>query len=168
MAVEYWGKAFFIQARSDFEAMDVLGRAKALPDCRRFHYLQMSSEKLAKAILFSNTPSSETPEFTHTALVAALQSLKRNPRLRSAMGYKKSTHFARYVDSLLSTAKWVEQLAPSVAGIKNPNPEYPWIDMKSGYIQIPANNFALGAGIDPIHLARFEGLLRSVIHHGIF
>ena len=40
--------------------------------------------------------------------------------------------------------------------------------MKSGYIQIPANNFALGADIDLIHLARFEGLLRSVIHHGIF
>ncbi|MGC9261752.1 MAG: hypothetical protein ACP5I8_16940 [Phycisphaerae bacterium] len=168
MTVKNWGEAFFIQARSDLKAMDALDGAGDLPDCHRFHYLQMTSEKLAKAILFSNAPSSERPEFKHSALVAALRRLKTNPRLRRAMGFRTPRQFGQYVDSLLATAKWIEQLAPSAAGMENPNPEYPWIDAKSGDIHIPADDFAIDGSVNPAHLAKVEGLLRSLIHNGIF
>ena len=148
--------------------MDALDRAGGLPDCHRFHYLQMTSEKLAKAILFSNTPSSERPEFRHSVLVAALRRLKMNPRLRQAMGFKTPRQFGLYVNSLLATAKWIEQLAPSAAGMENPNPEYPWIDTQSGNILTPADDFTLGGGISLNHLAKIEALLRSLVHLGIF
>jgi hypothetical protein len=168
LAVKYWGEAFFIQACSDLKAMDVLVSAGGLPDCHRFHYLQMTSEKLAKAILFSNIATSDRLMFTHGGLVTALRSLKSNPRLRQAMGFKNPRQFGKYVDSLLDTAKWIERLAPSAAGIDNPNPEYPWIVGKTNEVLVPAQDFTPHGSVNSVHLVKVEALLRSLIRHGIF
>ncbi len=48
-----WRTANLTQARSDFEMLQTLSRQQA-PPCHQLHYLQMSTEKLAKG--FSTPP----------------------------------------------------------------------------------------------------------------
>jgi hypothetical protein len=129
----------------------------------------MCSEKLAKAILYSNTPSSQqNNNFHHTALVAALRHLKTNPRLRNVMGFNSTRQFGKFIDSLLNTANWIEQLAPSASRLQIPNPEYPWVDARTRELSIPAEDFVVDPSVSVLQLAKLEALLPSLTRHGIF
>ena len=131
-----WRNAFLDQARSD-HAILVRLADPAVEYCHRLHYLQMISEKLAKA--YSTPPGSTAPPPTiHSAFVRMLQILKSRPEIRRQLGFDDATRFKSYIDSLLDLVRKIERLAPSQAGLTLPNPEYPWEDMSTHQIQVPA------------------------------
>ena len=105
-----------------------------VPYCHQLHYLQMTSEKLAKA--YACDPQSvEPPPMTHAAFVRFLQTIKGRHDIRRKLGYGSATVFVRFIDSLLPLAYQIQQLAP--AGLTQPNPEYPWRVQATNAIQSP-------------------------------
>jgi hypothetical protein len=155
-----WRDAFLRQARSDQMVMDRLN-APGVAYCHRLHYLQMVSEKLAKALLCRSDDAASPPR-THIALVRMLQVLKSRHDVRRKLGFTEATIFKRYVDSLLDLAARIEGLAPALAGLHQPNPEYPWEDQTIHRVIAPAD-FAF-ADFDPKKPAmlKLQQLLRDL------
>ena len=123
-----WKEAFCKQAESDYTMFEQLNRLKTPGSvCHQLHYLQMSTEKLAKA--FSCPPGGAPPRTTHAALARFLRISKGLPKLREQLGYGGSRNynaFVSYIDSLLPFAEKIESLAPEGRRLDKPNPEYPW------------------------------------------
>jgi hypothetical protein len=119
-----WHDAYLVQARSEHSLL----RKISSPDveyCHRLHYLQMVTEKLAKAMLTSPESATAAPT-SHTMFVRMLQVLKTRPEIRRRLGYRDAGVFKAYIDSLLDLAARIERLAPDLAGLTRANPEYPW------------------------------------------
>lgn len=118
-----WRSAHFKQAASDYQAYTLLSDPKRLaPVCQRLHYLQMTTEKLAKGFL---TPADgPRPRRTHLAFKGFVQSIKSNPRLQRVC-HCGPTQIRPFVDSLLYLAEKIENLAP-IGDADKPNPECPW------------------------------------------
>lgn len=164
MPADNWSEAFLDQAKSDFSVMEMLNKSN-FPDCHWFHYLQMTTEKLGKAMLSTSDPGLP-PKFTHIALVRSLQLLKANPRVRADMKMG-GRQFAAYIDSLSDLAKWIERLAPSAAGQGGANPEYPWADKKTGSLIVPADfSFSEYSSGYKVQLIKLNELLRSLLKNG--
>lgn len=121
-----WRNAYFQQAWSDFKVyQDLNNRREAF--CHQLHYLQMTTEKLAKG--FQCVIGSGPHPMTHFVFVDFLQGLKRQPRLFSSrMRFKTMKQFSLHVQSLLPVANLIEQLAPAGGNYSRINPEYPWTD----------------------------------------
>ena len=116
-----WREAFLAQARADAKVRELLNRAQAAYS-HQLHYLQMVTEKLAKALMCTqNAP----PKATHSAFVSGLRSLKGRPDIRRRLGYDNKESFYAFINSLLPLADKLERLAPNFAGFTQPNPEYP-------------------------------------------
>ncbi len=165
MPADNWSEAFLDQAKSDFSVMEMLNESD-FPDCHWFHYLQMTTEKLGKAML-SASNSGRPPKFTHAALVRSLQLLKTNPRVRADMNIGAASEFKAYIDSLLDLARWIERLAPGTAGHGGANPEYPWADKKTGRPIVPADfSFSQCSARYAVQLIKLDGLLRSLLNNG--
>jgi hypothetical protein len=105
--------------------------------CHRLHYLQMITEKLAKALLTPRGGDEPAPT-THMMFVQMLQSLKRRPEIQERLGYRTVSTFRNYIDSLLDLAGKIERLSPNLAGLSRPNPEYPWRDKAAKRVWAPA------------------------------
>jgi hypothetical protein len=154
-----WRIAFIRQARSDDKVRQLLNR----PDVEyshRLHYLQMTSEKLAKGLMATDQ---DPPPQTHRMLVRILQILKGRPEYRKKLGFSDAAKFRRYIDSPLVTAELVERLAPSIAGMNQPNPEYPWQDVPTRLVRTPIDfDFAL---YDPgnSQMAKLERLITDLL-----
>ena len=130
-----WHEAYLAQARGEHAVLRMLTGRK-LESCHRLHYLQMVTEKLAKALL--TKPGSDTPAPpSHVLFVRMLQSLKWRPDVWRSLGYTRATVFKRYVDSLLDLATKIERLSPDQAGFGQPNPEYPWRDRAGNQVLAP-------------------------------
>lgn len=129
-----WRNAFMDQARSDGDILAVLTEANAAY-CHRLHYLQMSAEKISKALL-TDEHDTHPPESIHSAFVKCLQTIKVQPHFARHCGYPDKSQFKRFIDSLLPLARQIEKLAPSSAGRTHPNPEYPWQDA-NGLVRVP-------------------------------
>ena len=156
-----WKDAFLAQARSDDAVRRLLAADPAIAPCHALHYLQMSTEKLAKAV--DAMQSDRPPEATHLGLVRLLQQLKR-ARFRNRLGYGRDTQsFRRLVDSLLPLARRIEQLAPAVAGANQPNAEYPWLDAATGRVVAPADFAFDGFGVADSQLAKLDELLAALL-----
>jgi hypothetical protein len=119
-----WREAFFRQASSDHLIRQRLN-TPAVEYCHRLHYLQMMTEKLAKAFL-TGPDDQEPPQFSHVMFVRLLRVIRGRPDMRRVLGYSDSAAFRQFIDSLLPLADQIQRLAPSVAGTTQPNPEYPW------------------------------------------
>ncbi len=132
-----WRAAFILQARSDNEIRRLLNKEK-VEYSHQLHYLQMTTEKLAKGMLTSPS-SSNPPTFTHSAFVRCLQVLKGRPEIRRQLGYDSPIYFREFIDSVLPFADRVEKLAPSFAGGTQPNPEYPWQNKPQDPVVVPAH-----------------------------
>ena len=117
--MQTWRRAFIRQARSDFEVFASLGTQ---PLCHQLHYLQMTAEKIAKALLCPDDRS--RPPRTHTVFVRFLQIAKASRDLRKPTGMSKN-QFREYLDGMLSVGNALENLAP-VGDVDKPNTEYPW------------------------------------------
>jgi hypothetical protein len=117
-----WRTAYFKQAMADYALFKRLLIAHDIPICQRLHYLQMTTEKLAKGFLTSK--EGDPPERTHYAFANFIQLIKRTPALRRICDCKE-IQVRPYLDSLLPIATEIEELAP-IGNRDKPNPEYPW------------------------------------------
>ncbi len=118
-----WDAAFLEQSRADRRVLSVLEKAN-VEDCHYLHYLQMTTEKLAKAIDARSQGGREQPKRSHKALVRQLRLLARNPALQDLLGVPGKS-VKGIIDGVLPLAGEVESLSPDLAQ-GGPNPEYPW------------------------------------------
>jgi hypothetical protein len=118
-------RLFLVQARSDFKIFKLLREkceSQELPPCHALHYLQMATEKLAKARAWKDGPIGES----HLAFDGFLKGLKSNRQVQKQLGYEgKNESWRQLIRKSGPLAKAVEDLAPSIAK-DGPNPEYPW------------------------------------------
>ncbi len=118
-----WRSAFLTQARSDYRVYQRLLELANIEQCHRLHYLQMATEKLAKAFL---TDGTRMPRTVHSAFVRFLQlaKQKQNARVRKTLRMP-SGQFRAFLDGLLTTGQAIEHLVPEGSG-QRINVEYPW------------------------------------------
>lgn len=118
-----WKSAFFAQARADFDLLNKLNSSADVPLCHRLHYLQMTTEKLAKGFL---TNGKDQPRTVHSTFVAFLKVADRTPGLKEYCNISRRAQFRSYVHGLMDIGARVENLAPEGLS-QRPNPEYPWL-----------------------------------------
>ena len=82
-----WREAFLRQAESDYRIFRDLNHSQAsVPVCHQLHYLQMATEKLAKALTCPD--AGYPPKATHVAFARFLRIMKGRPELRRELGYQ--------------------------------------------------------------------------------
>ncbi len=147
------------QAQSDHEAF-VRIRGLGVSPCHSLHYLQMVTEKIAKAYFWR---SGSPPPQSHAGFVQFLRFLGQiRPAERARMAdlftFKRFTDFQGWIHTVLPMAYELERLAPALAQ-NGPNPEYPWPHRLPQFA--PANfNFAIwqwlesGQGRDLMRVVR--------------
>lgn len=102
-------------------------RGRGTAPCHLLRYLQMSTEKLAKAYLWR---TGKAPPKVHVGFVRFLKALldRRPTELQSiavALGFARAEDFEKWVAGVLPLAYALQNCAPSEAA-DGPNPEYPW------------------------------------------
>lgn len=119
-------ESWWRQASSDHEVFELL-RGEGVAQCHTLHYLQMVTEKIAKAYLWR---SGNPPPRSHSGFVQFLRFLGQiRPADRDRIAHLfKFTQFAdlqKWIRTALPIAYELEHLAPALAN-DGPNPEYPW------------------------------------------
>lgn len=119
-----WSEAFYRQAKGDWEIYEALGRGR-YHACFRLHFLQMASEKLAKAYRFRD------PEVKEKALLTKHVGLETWICVYFSVRWVDKFRSDQQRDSVKAdirrTAREVERLAPAVDKENTPsNVEYPW------------------------------------------
>lgn len=114
------------QAKSDYEVFELL-RGEGVVACHCLHYLQMSTEKLAKASFWANN---RAPAMSHVGFCQFLRKFGNTPRSkrqRIAMLFEfgKFSGFQSWLKSVIPLARRIEEVSPQVAA-NGPNCEYPW------------------------------------------
>ena len=115
------------QAKSDHEVF-LLIRGQGVAQCHLLHYLQMVTEKLAKAYFWR---SASPPPRSHAGFVQFLRFLGQfsrpndQERIATIFTFKRFTDFQNWIRAVLPMAYELERLAPALAN-NGPNPEYPW------------------------------------------
>lgn len=118
-----WRAAYFQQARSDYDMLLKLLKEEDIPLCHCLHYLQMTTEKLAKG--FRTRPGAGPYTKTHTAFATFVRKYAvLNSELQIACRIPNDAQYALYLNGLSDLAKKIEELSPD--GGDHPNPEYPW------------------------------------------
>jgi len=152
------------QAKDDYEMFVHLNKLPAAK-CQQLHYLQMATEKLAKAFLCG--PGNMPPEISHIALTKFLRVIKGRPEIRKNLGYAKNhVVFAAYIDSLLPIAGQIENLAPEGGKLDKINPEYPW-KLHTGVIMAPVDFEYLDILGRKSEINKFKMLISNLIRMGI-
>src|SRR5579862_172631 len=134
------------QAKSDHDAFALL-RREGGAECHLLHYLQMATEKTAKAYFWR---SGSPPPRSHAGFVQFLRFLgqvqkSKHQRIANLFSFKKFTDFQRWIHAVLPIAYQLEHLTPDLAN-DGPNPEYPWPHKKP--IAAPVNHkFAVWASL---------------------
>jgi hypothetical protein len=120
-----WAVGYARQARADFDTFNVLQPRVEVPDCHKLLFLQMTSEKLAKAHLCSGGHDPAPLQTSH-AFVAAI--LPRVLRQELASINQKGKHVRDILKKAKFLAQEIELLAPAVTddGHRPDNCEYPW------------------------------------------
>ena len=136
-----WRTAYLEQAKSDYAILLKLNR-DAAPLCHQLHYLQMTTEKMAKGFLTRNG-GARYPK-THNAFVNFVILAARTPEFRAVSRFTTRSQFSAYTTSLLALARRVEDLSPD--GEDHPNPEYPW--EINGVILLPTEYAFNGLELD--------------------
>ncbi len=114
-------KVCWEQAYSDCQVFELLLR-QGIAQCHCLHYLQMVTEKLAKAYLWR---SSSPPPRSHTGFVQFLRFLgqirdgRDRERIAQVFHFTKFTDFQRRIRTLLPIVYQLERLAPALAPILN-------------------------------------------------
>lgn len=131
-----WSEAFWAQATSDWQIYEHLEKT-SFAKCHALHYLQMATEKLAKAYLLNGRTDIKDVRSTHRALTRYMLNLSRNSRLQDLMGMA-AKQLRSHIQKLLPLAYEIEKLAPALAG-DGPNPEYPW-EAPKGIFNVPVSH----------------------------
>jgi hypothetical protein len=150
-----WRDAYLTQAWSDFQVFREMTKSR-YPTCHALHYLQMSTEKLAKGFL--SKESGGPPKRTPYLLITFLNVSRSQRNWREKLGYGQNPKaYGYYIDSLLPVAEQIENLVPEPT-FNRINAEYPWINEK-GEVGCPCKcDFS---HIDTTSLAHF----RKLVHH---
>ena len=118
-------RLFLVQARTDFivfKVLQKLQRTGDLPACHALHYLQMSTELLAKAYAWRHGQ----PPLTHHAFVPFLLGLSTQRDAQKMLGFEgRNANWEQLIRKSVPLADRIERLAPTRARI-GPNAEYPW------------------------------------------
>lgn len=112
-------RLFLDQARSDYAVFRLLSRGEV---CHRLHYLQMSTEKLAKAYFWRN---GSFPGFGHHKFEPLLRALESRRDFHTLFGYRDPRRFSSQKSAIFDLATKIQSLAPA-HGNNVQNPEYPW------------------------------------------
>lgn len=113
---------FYRQSVSDWRLFEELRNRPLREMCHELHYLQMATEKLAKAYLWgTRTP----PRQTHASLVQFLRRTATSQRVQVTLRFTDREQFTAMIHAALPLAYLIERAAPDLAG-DGPNPEYPW------------------------------------------
>ncbi len=102
-------------------------RGQGIAQCHSLHYLQMATEKLAKAYFWR---SGAPPPRSHAGFRQLLKFLghirqKDRDRIASLFSFNRFTDFQNWIRAVQPIAYDLERLAPDLAN-DGPNPEYPW------------------------------------------
>jgi hypothetical protein len=114
------------QAKSEHDIFIML-RGQGVEQCHSLHYLQMATEKLAKAYFWrSSTP----PPKSHAGFVQFLRflghiRLRDRERVANLFTFKRFLDFQSWIRKAQPIAYDLERLAPDLSN-DGPNPEYPW------------------------------------------
>jgi len=152
-----WKSAYARQARADYAMFLSLESAQRVPAlrCHALHFLQMATEKLAKAHL---TNGREPPPAIHQAFLRFLRDVARvDPNIRAGLGMRNRESHLRYLKSLEPIARQIEALAPK-ADRKSENPEYPW--ESGGAIIAPAEHGFPSLGPDDPRVSKMMAFIR--------
>lgn len=130
-----WANAYLEQARSDWDTYKVITK-NTCATCQELHYLQMTAEKLGKAVLLTvNSNSLDRVKKSHKTFTSFLRVAARNPRLRKE-AQMNARQLQESIKEMLPVAYEIERLAPSLAN-DGPNAEYPWKN-PTGQVIAPA------------------------------
>lgn len=113
------------QAKSDYEVFALLVREGVAP-CHSLHYLQMATEKLAKAYFWrDNSP----PPKSHAGFARFLRFVvsqgRDRDRIANLLNFSRFVDLRSWIRAVLPLANDLERLAPALAN-DGPNAEYPW------------------------------------------
>lgn len=152
-----WHNGYLEQARSDWNAYNIL-QAAPVPNCHALHYLQMTTEKLGKALLLAyGTANLDAVRRTHRTFTRFLQIAARNHGLQRELGMT-GLQLRTHIQQLLPIAYEIERLAPALAD-DGANVEYPW-EAPPGTINVPASyNFPINS---TLQLPRGRNLLKLI------
>jgi hypothetical protein len=120
-----WAIAFHQQGRSDWVIFREFNGRSDVPRAQALHYLQMATEKLAKAYRLRDAKT-DLDQMNHVGFLAFFNMYMRSPQMREE--YKGKTAQWRIVQRECERfARNVELLAPAVDRQVHPdNTEYPW------------------------------------------
>jgi hypothetical protein len=124
---EAWAAAFAAEARSDWAIYKMLADDATLPRCHALHYLQMTTEKIAKAYRCRDTGADvESVLYLHVGFAKFMSSFLLSPMIKGE--YEgRDAHLQEILKSARSLAREIEKLAPAVDRRSSPeNAEYPW------------------------------------------
>ncbi len=151
------------QAKSDHDAFLLL-RSQGIAQCHSLHYLQMVTEKIAKAYFWR---SGSPPPRNHAGFVQFLRFLgqiQQNDRQRIAnlFTFTRFNDFQNWIRAVLSIAYDLQRLAPALAD-NGPNPEYPWPHERPEFA--PANhNFAIWVSLTSGHGRDLMRVIRIAVN----
>lgn len=125
-------RAYLAQARSDFQVFEfLLGAPRAaVPECHPLHYIQMATEKLAKAIMLA-MEADGFDRFSHVAFSQLPYQLRRRDVARM-LGWSNFKAYRQFLRRSAPVFRAIDELNPAVgtseaAGRRDaPNVEYPW------------------------------------------
>lgn len=114
------------QAKSDHETFVLLRREGAV-QCHSLHYLQMATEKIAKAYFWR---AGSPPPRSHAGFVQFLRFLgqvraRDRQRVANLFSFHRFEDFQAWIRKTLPIAYDLQRLNPQLAGA-GPNLEYPW------------------------------------------
>jgi hypothetical protein len=121
-AQEMWWR----QAASDYAVFELL-RSQGVAACHPLHFLQMSTEKIAKAAFWSRNTA---PAMSHVGFVSFLKKLgstpsKKRSQLASLFEFPNFNSFQAWLPTACQLGRQIETIAPAVMP-DGPNAEYPW------------------------------------------
>ncbi|HZL37716.1 MAG TPA: hypothetical protein VFC78_20535, partial [Tepidisphaeraceae bacterium] len=122
-------QALLRQARSDLTVFDLLAAHEDVPECHALHFLQMATEKLAKAAFLALGVPFDA--FSHVAFSHLPRLLSRRD-VAGALGHRTFLSYRTFLRRTAPLFRMIDELNPSVglqtsgSAKDGPNVEYPW------------------------------------------
>jgi len=119
-------RLWWVQAKSDHEVFVLLRRQSAV-ECHLLHYLQMATEKIAKAYLWriGGPPARSHVGFRRFMLALLDRNRRDMQRIAKMFGFARRKDMDAWVRQVSPLAHELQNLAPAESN-DGPNPEYPW------------------------------------------
>jgi hypothetical protein len=120
-----WDAAYLRQAESDFRVFLLVKDREEVEACHKLHYLQMATEKLAKAFLSFRTQGRRQPS-VHDVLILFVKATIKYAPVARAFRMASLSDYGEYVrQNILPVTAELQDLYPKGSEDK-PNVEYPW------------------------------------------